>query len=102
MPAFPPPDVRSAAAAMARYPGWWGIAGGWAADLHLGSETRHHDDVEVTILRRDLDLARAVFDAAWSYVQPHPAGLEDAGSVHPWEGSPPTLPVHQVSADLDA
>ncbi len=31
---------------------WW-IAGGWALDLFLGSQTRPHDDLDIGILRRD-------------------------------------------------
>lgn len=29
----------------------WGIAGGWALDLHLGKQSRAHDDIDVIILR---------------------------------------------------
>jgi hypothetical protein len=32
---------------------WW-IAGGWAIDLFLDRETRHHEDLDVGILRGDL------------------------------------------------
>lgn len=31
---------------------WW-IAGGWAIDLHLGRQTRPHEDIDVLILRDD-------------------------------------------------
>lgn len=31
---------------------WW-IAGGTALDLFLGETTRHHDDIDVQILRND-------------------------------------------------
>ncbi|MFD2332809.1 RimK family alpha-L-glutamate ligase [Cohnella sp. GCM10020058] len=29
--------------------GAWGIAGGWALDLHLGRQTRPHDDIDVLL-----------------------------------------------------
>ncbi|KHE71902.1 nucleotidyltransferase domain-containing protein [Halobacillus sp. BBL2006] len=35
------------------YPCKWMIAGGWAIDLHIGEETREHDDIEVVIFRED-------------------------------------------------
>ena len=31
----------------------WFIAGGWAIDLFLNSETRLHDDIEIGIYRKD-------------------------------------------------
>jgi Aminoglycoside-2''''-adenylyltransferase. len=31
----------------------WCIAGGWALDLHYGSQTREHSDIDVIITRRD-------------------------------------------------
>src|SRR5580693_8045658 len=31
---------------------WW-IAGGWAMDLFLGSQTRQHNDLDIGVLRRD-------------------------------------------------
>ncbi len=31
---------------------WW-IAGGWAIDLHVGRQTRAHEDLDVLILRDD-------------------------------------------------
>ncbi|MCU6713003.1 hypothetical protein M6D81_30310 [Paenibacillus sp. J5C_2022] len=34
-----------------QYP--WAIAGGWAIDLHLGSVTREHSDIEIMIYRED-------------------------------------------------
>jgi hypothetical protein len=37
---------------MERVDVWWAVAGGWAIDLWLGTETRQHHDVEV-VVRRD-------------------------------------------------
>jgi hypothetical protein len=35
------------------YDGTWSVAGGWAIDLFLDTETRSHKDIEVIILRND-------------------------------------------------
>ena len=32
---------------------WW-VAGGWAMDLHLGAQSRPHDDIDIGVLRRDV------------------------------------------------
>jgi hypothetical protein len=93
-------ELTAAVDAMAGYPGWWAVAGGWASDLHIGSPTRDHEDVEMAVLRRDLRLLREWFQGRWSYVEPHPGGLENEGTVLPWEGDDLVLPVHQVSAHL--
>ncbi|CAI6080600.1 ATP-grasp domain-containing protein [Cohnella sp. JJ-181] len=37
----------------ADWPGDWGIAGGWALDLHLGQQTRAHDDIDVLLRLQD-------------------------------------------------
>ena len=40
---------------------WW-IAGGWAIDLFLGRETRTHNDVDISILRRDVPWLGGLLD----------------------------------------
>jgi hypothetical protein len=37
---------------------WW-IAGGWALDLFLGTQSRAHEDLDIGILRRDAAIATA-------------------------------------------
>ncbi len=69
---------------------WW-IAGGWAIDLHLGRQTRHHDDIDVLVLREDqLSLQRAL--PGWDL---HAA--DPPGSLRPWRADE-VLPaeVHDV------
>lgn len=59
-------------------PPWW-IAGGWAIDLHLGRQTREHEDTDVLILREDqLALQREL--AGWDL---HAA--DPPGSLRPWQ-----------------
>ncbi|WP_233208641.1 nucleotidyltransferase domain-containing protein [Planomicrobium sp. MB-3u-38] len=31
----------------------WGIAGGWALDIHLGRKTRNHSDIDIVVFRAD-------------------------------------------------
>jgi hypothetical protein len=37
----------------------WCVVGGWAIDLFLGAETRHHEDLEIAIPRADFPEVRA-------------------------------------------
>jgi hypothetical protein len=37
----------------------WCVVGGWAIDLWLGKETRPHGDIEISVLREDLNHFRA-------------------------------------------
>jgi GNAT superfamily N-acetyltransferase len=46
-------DPAEAAAVLSDSTVDWYIAGGWAIDLHLGRQTRHHEDLEVAIVRSD-------------------------------------------------
>lgn len=51
-----PPDV------IELFTGWdrfWCIAGGWSIDLSVGQASREHEDVDVLVLRRDLDALHA-------------------------------------------
>jgi hypothetical protein len=70
---------------------WW-IAGGWALDLFLGTETRDHGDVDVAILRRD-QLALRDLLRTWDlrYATPE-------RTLVPWDGQRLALPIHGVWA----
>ncbi|WP_328291523.1 hypothetical protein OG218_01970 [Kineococcus sp. NBC_00420] len=56
---------------------WW-IAGGWAIDLHLGRQTRVHEDIDVLVLRPHLPRLRERL-GGWDL---HAA--DPPGTLRPW------------------
>jgi len=49
----------------------WAVAGGWALDLHLGRQTREHDDLEIVVLNDDVRAVRDAFaDTDWQWKVP--------------------------------
>ncbi|MDN4175537.1 amino acid transporter [Nocardioides sp. SOB77] len=61
------------ATALAGVPWQWWLAGGWALDLHLGRQTRHHEDVDVVVLRDDPgDVQQHL--AGWTLMAADPPG----------------------------
>jgi hypothetical protein len=73
---------------------WWAIAGGWAIDLWLGEQTRHHHDVEVAVRRRDQALVHAGLRASWALFALDPPG----SGWRPWDGAPIHAPAFQLQA----
>src|SRR5207249_11802319 len=72
--------------------GPWFVAGGWAIDLFLGRETRHHDDIEVAIFRSDQQAVRQYLNG-WEFSK------VVAGKREPWQGDERlALPVHEIHA----
>jgi len=69
---------------------WW-LAGGWAIDLHVGRQSRLHEDIDVLVLRPDHVTVRAAL-ADWDL---HAA--DPPGTLRPWPLGE-TLPaaVHDV------
>lgn len=57
------------------FPGPWAVAGGWAIELFVGHELRHHHDLEVMVARSD---APALLDqlAGWDLFFPSPGRFE--------------------------
>jgi hypothetical protein len=49
-------ELDTIKAIMNSFAGDYWIAGGWAVDLHLGRQTRHHKDIEIAIDRVDQNL----------------------------------------------
>ncbi|CDQ21532.1 Aminoglycoside-2''-adenylyltransferase [Halobacillus karajensis] len=70
----------------------WMFAGGWAIDLHIGEETRKHEDVEVAIFREDQHELFQALKTWEKYVVKHRELME-------WKsGETLNLPVHEIHA----
>jgi hypothetical protein len=67
----------------------WCIVGGWAIDLWLGRQTRRHEDIEISVLRRDVKR----FQSALPECDFFTAG---GGRVTPMHGREPPNDIHQV------
>ncbi|UOR10361.1 nucleotidyltransferase domain-containing protein [Halobacillus amylolyticus] len=77
---------------MESYSGKWMVAGGWAIDLHIGEETREHEDIEVAVFRDEqTDLASLLAD--WDvYIAQEERRQE-------WDlNDPIELPIHEIHA----
>jgi hypothetical protein len=74
---------------------WW-IAGGWALDLFLGTQTRAHEDLDVLVLRRDQHEIRAHLQG-WDVQEAHPERLPNSWPFQEWKQDAP-LPawVHDI------
>jgi hypothetical protein len=67
----------------------WCIVGGWAIDLWLGRQTRIHEDIEISILREDLNQFRAALPDCDFFA----AG---SGKITALKGDDPQPDIHQV------
>ena len=56
------------------FPGPWAVAGGWAIELFVGHEVRHHHDLEVIIARSDAAALHQQL-AGWELYFPSPGGF---------------------------
>lgn len=67
---------------------WW-VAGGWAVDLFLGRQTRHHKDIEIAIARADQQHLLPL---------PNLAGIEyvENREKKTWRGQKLELPIHEL------
>ena len=72
----------------------WAIAGGWAIDLFLDAESRAHDDVEVTVWRRDQRAARALLEDVGYDLTTQRDGRTEPWGMNEWLA----LPVHELHA----
>lgn len=73
----------------------WGIAGGWAIDLFIGSITRKHEDIEIAIFREDQCCIQKYL-AGWNFKK------VKQGKIEPWgNGERLELPVHETYAERD-
>ncbi|MGG2106280.1 nucleotidyltransferase domain-containing protein [Lysinibacillus pakistanensis] len=57
----------------------WGIAGGWSLDLHLGKQSRAHDDIDVIILREEQLTAYNYLSSDWMLYK------AENGKLVPWQ-----------------
>ncbi|MBX0359660.1 hypothetical protein [Halobacillus sp. Nhm2S1] len=69
----------------------WMFAGGWAIDLHIGEETRHHEDVEVAAFREDQGQLYETLKS-WDLYAVKQKELKR------WEGEVLAPPVHEIHA----
>ncbi len=76
---------------MSTFPAEWALCGGWAADAWLGSQSRSHGDLDITVFQDD---QRAIFEhlAGWQLIghDNNVAGDSD----EPWDGRWLDLPAH--------
>ena len=89
-----PWNPLSPAETVALFASWdrfWCIAGGWSIDLNSGRQSREHEDVDVLVLRRDLDVLHAQLPGWELWVSWPP------GTLIPWrEGEP----IHEKAHDI--
>ncbi|WP_436888788.1 nucleotidyltransferase domain-containing protein [Mammaliicoccus sciuri] len=67
----------------------WFIAGGWALDLYIGRKTRHHEDIEIGIFRKDQLYLKNYFDG-WKYKK------VVNGQFYEWGDEFLELPIHEI------
>lgn len=77
---------------MASYEGKWMIAGGWAIDLHIGEETRDHEDIEVAVFRDEQNSLASLF-TDWDIY------IAKEGKKEKWQlDAPVEFPIHEIHA----
>jgi hypothetical protein len=82
-----------AAAEFAGFPARWWIAGGWAIDLYAGEPYRQHSDIDIEILRPDVDLLHDALNG-WEL---HACQWPDGSTFHLWQPGEPLPPaVHDI------
>lgn len=69
----------------------WFIAGGWAIDLFIGTETRDHGDIEFSVFRKDQVYLKKHFKG-WNF------NKVVKGKFHTWNNEFLELPVHEIHA----
>ncbi len=57
---------------------WW-VAGGWALDLHIGKQTREHDDLDIVIFREHHRTLHRHLSKDWALYQAF------KGTLIPWQ-----------------
>lgn len=85
-----PAGVLRAREIMAGYPHPWALCGGWAVDLWLGSQTRDHTDLDITVFESDI---ADVFEhfAGWSL---RADDATNGANSEQWDGRALVMPAH--------
>lgn len=94
-PRYPwsPVTLDDARAIFGAFPGPWWVAGGWAIDLHIGRQTRKHEDTDVLIRRSD-HLALHDVLPGWEI---RAAGRPTESKLELWKAGVPFPPdVHDI------
>lgn len=60
----------------------WGIAGGWALDLHIGRQTRQHKDIDIIVFRHDQQEVYSYLSQDWILYKAY------KGTLEIWKGEP--------------
>ncbi|MDQ0176474.1 nucleotidyltransferase domain-containing protein [Bacillus chungangensis] len=70
----------------------WFFAGGWAIDLFVGQETRKHQDIEISLFRKDQRHIR-------NYLPDWEFKKVIKGEFYEWEDEFLALPIHEIHAE---
>lgn len=54
----------------------WGIAGGWALDLHIGRQTRQHKDIDLIVFHHDQQEVYSYLSQEWILYKAYKGTLE--------------------------
>ncbi len=88
-------EPLAVAALLRKFPRPWFIAGGWAIDLFMNRVTRHHEDLEIAIFRKD-QLRLRTHLSGWRFERVIPGR---GGVARPWaEDEWLDPPIHEVHA----
>ncbi len=85
---------KEAAAELRELPIRWWVAGGWAADLHSGRQTRPHGDMDIAVLRSEHEALRTYL-AGWDLQ------IAYGGRLRPWRNGAVGPPENAVWARPD-
>lgn len=82
---------QSIASLMSGFNHTWFFAGGWAIDLFIGKETRHHEDIEIALFRKD-QLELKDYLKEWDFKK------VIKREFYPWKNEFLELPIHEIHA----
>jgi hypothetical protein len=71
-----PLSVQEITTLFSEIPVFWGIAGGWGLDLHLGKKTREHSDIDIVVKHNELLSVYHYLAKDWLLYKAHGGKLE--------------------------